>query len=66
MCVRRQTDGLTEHESHDKKYNDDDDGGDHNISFHFINLQAIITIVYYKTSTKTQNTKTVQIHGNNT
>jgi len=65
MCVRRQTDSLTERDSHDKKDNYDDDGGDqHNISFQFINLQATITSAYYKASKKTQNTKTVQIHRN--
>jgi hypothetical protein len=76
--VRQQTDDLTEYDSHDKKDNnddddDDDDGDDnddddddhhHNNSFQFINLQAILTSAYYKASTKTQNTKTVQIHKN--
>jgi len=69
VCVRRQTDGLRERDSHDEKYNDDDDdgGGDqHNISFQFINLQAIITSAYYTASTKKQNTKTIQIHRNKT
>jgi hypothetical protein len=56
-------DDLAEHDSLDKKDNDDDNDDDqHNNSFQFIFLQAVLTSAYYKSSTKKQNTKIVQIH----
>ena len=61
-CVRRQTDDLREHDSHGKKDNDDDNDNQHNNSFQFINLQAIISSAYYKVIKLAQRHKTKKLY----